>query len=87
MEVKDDRTAPRRIYCRVSTDQPATGGTCLDTQDARRRASCEQHGYHLTAAYRETYSGCELRRPPRDRNVNGAYYGRVWECDPWPLAR
>lgn len=52
------------IYCRVSSAQQADDGTSLDTQEARCRAYCAEHGYQVIGVHSDTHTGIEYRQRP-----------------------
>src|SRR4051794_2433415 len=69
-------TTRAALYCRVSTDAQKREGTSLETQEAACRQYAEDHGFSVTEAYRDTYSGAELyARPAMTRLRNDAQQG------------
>lgn len=51
-------------YARVSTQEQSDEGSSLDTQAARCRAYCTEHGYHVIAAFSDTHTGAQYRERP-----------------------
>lgn len=48
------------IYCRVSTPGQEQEGTSLQTQDEACRKYAAEHGYRLSAVFKEAHTGSEL---------------------------
>lgn len=52
------------IYTRVSTNGQELDGSSLDTQEARCRDYCAEHGYRVIAVYSDTHTGAQYRERP-----------------------
>ena len=57
------------LYCRVSSDEQAKGGSLKYQEDALRRY-CESNGIEVVDVYREDYSAKTFNRP----EMNSIFY-------------
>jgi site-specific DNA recombinase len=71
-------TSTRRaiIYCRVSSPRQKDNGS-LEEQEARGRAWCIEHGYHVIDVYHEIFTGEDIDRPQLEEIRSEVRAGRV----------
>lgn len=72
------RAVRAALYVRVSSEEQATGGTSLETQEQRCRAYCVAQGWTVQDLYMDAgVSGAKASRPALDAMLGAVHAGQV----------